>query len=182
MNDDQSPHSGSADGSVAGSVKPVHSVTTPPTLISDRNSVFMGPEGLRPGWGLLLFFFIFAGFRAIAFIGLQDLQPRSAVSAAHSQPARGEPAAVTETAGEILLYEGVGFSVVALTTWIMSRIEHRPIAQYGFWPKARLAPAYFFSGFAWGIAVLLSLLVGCTMETRPTRLRRPPRLSGAPAS
>ena len=55
-----------------------------------------------------------------------------------------------------LLVEGLNFLVVALISWIMSKIERRPVSVYGFGDQRKLP--HFFAGLGWGI-VCLSLLV-----------------------
>jgi hypothetical protein len=58
----------------------------------------------------------------------------------------------------VYLSDGAIFLVVLLITFLMSRIERRPMAAYGLdVPQHRISQ--FFAGLAWGVA-LLSLLVG----------------------
>jgi len=114
--------------------------STQPTL----HKVFIGKDGLRAGWGLLIFIAIFAaiGF-CVNFIGHKL-----------NVPALKPGSEITPRFG--LLVEGLNFLAVLLITWAMSKIERRPASVYGFGDKRKLP--HFFAGLAWGVACL-SLLV-----------------------
>ena len=117
-----------------------------PPQVSTLRKIFIGPDGLRAGWSLLIFVLI-AGFllRAVGFIA----------NKMHLLPPKGTPV------GEIspgfgFLAEIIPFIVIFVATWIMSRIEKRPNSIYGL-GGPRAVPL-FFSGLAWGVTCL-SLLV-----------------------
>jgi membrane protease YdiL (CAAX protease family) len=55
-----------------------------------------------------------------------------------------------------IIAEAVPFVLVVFVTWIMSKIERRPVSVYGLGDSRRIS--HFFSGLAWGI-VCLSLLI-----------------------
>ena len=119
----------------------------PPAKPSTVYNIFIGKDGLRAGWSLLIFIAIFA---VIAFcanrIGriLHPPPPKTA----------GPPKEVSPLLGFVA--EAVPFLITLLVTWIMSKIERRPISVYGFGDDRKLQ--HFFAGMAWGI-VCLSLLI-----------------------
>jgi len=114
--------------------------TQPPTL----HKIFIGKDGLRAGWSLLIFIAMIAAIvLSVNVIGhklhLSVPKPRAGIS-----PRFG------------FLFEAIPFLVVSLLTWIMSKIERRPVSVYGFGDSRKLS--HFFAGLAWGIACL-SLLI-----------------------
>lgn len=113
--------------------------------------VFFGKDGLRAGWSALLFVAIFVG---LAFL-------LSAISRLIMHHHRPNPNAPVSPAGTLL---GEVFSVilVLVATWIMSRIEKRKLAVYGYAGRAKLSR--FLYGFVWGF-VALSVLVTVLWQT-----------------
>jgi membrane protease YdiL (CAAX protease family) len=116
----------------------------PPAQPSTLRKIFLGKDGLRAGWSLLIFIAI---IRAIAFCA-NLIGHRLNVSA----PKPG--AEISPLLG--LLAEGIPFLLLFVVTWIMSKIEQRPNSVYGFSDDRKLA--HFLAGLAWGVACL-SLLV-----------------------
>jgi len=106
--------------------------------------LFFAPDGLRAGWALLAAVVIFIiVFQAIGyFLHLVHLAPH--------------PQSASPTPGAVLYSEGLLFLVVAIVTWIMSRIEGRPVSTYGLGGQRRLP--LLLTGAFWGL-LLLSLLV-----------------------
>lgn len=102
--------------------------------------IFIGDEGLRAGWGLLLFILLFAA-PVITVLHLLHLKNN-----------QNEPISPTF----LLSLEGLQFVWVVVVTWIMSKIEGRPMGVYGL--GGRRKAARFFAGFGWGV-IFLSLLV-----------------------
>ena len=84
--------------------------------------IFFGTEGLRAGWGLLIFLLLL--FAMLSVVSSPFLQFAGRRTSSSSSP---EP-------GTILLVEGLPAVLVLLCTWIMSRIEHRPMSCYGLAP------------------------------------------------
>ena len=118
--------------------------TAPPSTL---RKIFIGEDGLRAGWSLLIFIALFA---AVAFcintIG-HKLFP----------PAAKTPNASSEISlRDAFTSESVGLFVTLLVTWIMSKIERRPNSVYGLGDARKLS--HFFAGLGWGV-VCLSLLV-----------------------
>ena len=112
------------------------------------NTIFLGPDGLRAGWGLLIFLMLFMVLVTVA----------SAVTALifshlhHALPAAGS----MMNPGTVAFGEGLAAVVCILSTWIMAKIECRPFTAYGLAP-ARWLPR-LLAGLAWGFG-FLSLLV-----------------------
>jgi uncharacterized protein len=107
--------------------------------------IFIGAGGLRSGWGCLLF----AGFT----LGLTFLLQGLAAQWLSSLPAFMEE---ERTPGHLALDRALQWAAALLATWLMARLEKRPLPSYGFSAKnfARL----YVSGAAIGIAGL-SLLI-----------------------
>ena len=122
---------------------------TPPTL----RKIFIGKDGLRAGWSMLIFMALFAGLMYCAnLIGhkYRPPAPKSALPDSEISLRRG------------LISEAIPFLVVLLVTWIMAKIERRPVSVYGFGGSRRLP--YFLAGLAWGVTCL-SLLILTLVET-----------------
>jgi membrane protease YdiL (CAAX protease family) len=119
--------------------------------------IFIGADGIRAGWSLLIFAAIFLGLIfATSFLLQQFHDHRSGTrSAPHSQSQPKAPDAPI-SAEPVFLQEGLSLVCVVLATWLMAKIERRPVAAYGFRPQHSLRN--FIAGLAWGVA-LLSLLV-----------------------
>jgi membrane protease YdiL (CAAX protease family) len=101
--------------------------------------LFIGPNGLRAGWRLLLFLLI-AGI--IGFL-LSGLLPDAAHDLAPWSFIRGE---------------GIGFLSVVLAAAAMARIERRSFADYAL-PLRGAFGARFWFGALWGFAALSTLLL-----------------------
>jgi hypothetical protein len=130
----------------------------PPPPRFSAQYIFFGNEGLRTGWSLLLYLaLIVALFACVSLIASRlhhpgqtqqtKTQPASAATAIASKPIPLHLA---------LLGEGGQFLCVAIATWIMARIERRPVSAFGF--ARRRSLRNFLAGLAWGLA-FLSLLV-----------------------
>jgi len=110
-------------------------------------SIFVGADGLRAGWSLLIFIALMAAvLKGVSVIG----------NLLHLFPKPG--AAGTEFS---LAFAFVGESIPLLATlfvtWIMSRIEKRPNSVYGL-GGPRAVPN-FLAGLAWGFACLSVLVL-----------------------
>jgi uncharacterized protein len=114
---------------------------------SALHKVFIGPDGLRAGWGLLIFLALLgASFKGINAVG----------QLMHMAPKRrgGDDSPITLTF--LFIAETLPIIAMLLATWIMSKIERRPHSVYGLGGvrKSSLVSA----GFAWGTAFLSLLL------------------------
>ena len=137
---------------------------TPPR-ISRRNTLFFGPDGLRAGWGCLLFLFVLAvlGFVANVLAGMLIH---------HAHPMRGAPVA----AKWLLLSESISLGAVVAATLVMARYEHRSLRSYGLAAVAVLPRAVggWIAGFA-----AISALVGALWAAHLLALGRPTLPAGA---
>jgi uncharacterized protein len=115
-------------------------------------NVFIGADGLRAGWSLLLFIALMAALlRGVNAIGhLMHLAP----------PKSGDDAAATPTF--LFIAESLPLLATLFVTWIMSKIERRPNSVYGLGGTRKLP--HFFAGLAWGVTCL-SLLVFALWKT-----------------
>jgi len=112
--------------------------------------VFFNSRGLRAGWRLIIFMGILAALGISAFALIQVFT--RAVRASRE-------AAAATTPDRILLGEMLSFLVVALATWIMSRIERRAMDVYGL-PLRPSSWSNFFTGYVcWGFLPLTLLLL-----------------------
>ncbi len=113
------------------------------------HTILFGPDGLRSGWGILLFLALFAAFLAAVGFVRHLIHPHAAKTAAS--------AILTP---RIAFYgELTPFLAICLATWIMAKIERRPFATYGFgFTDSRRNVPLLLAGLLWG-TVFLSLLV-----------------------
>jgi membrane protease YdiL (CAAX protease family) len=109
-----------------------------------RYNMIRGPNGLRAGWRLLIFFAILLplGYAANRIID-SIMQARNAD-------------VFTPLGGTIIL--GGLASTLLLTAWIMGRIEGRSLADYGL-PWRRALCLQFWQGAAFSFASLTALLL-----------------------
>lgn len=113
---------------------------------SRLHNAFIGPFGLRAGWGALLFVILFAAIFAGCGYGAHALF--------HLQ----RPAHLAEMTPQLTSIGELIQIVAALgATWIMSRLEHRRFAAYGF--SGSQSVSLFARGLAIGFCGL-SVLVG----------------------
>jgi len=117
----------------------------PPTQPPAFRKVFIGKNGLRAGWSLLIFLALLA---ALLF-GVNVIGHKL-----HPPVRRATNAEISATFN--FIGESIPFLAVLLVTWIMSKIERRPNSVYGLGGKRKLP--HFLAGLAWGVTCL-SLLV-----------------------
>ncbi len=114
---------------------------------SALQKIFLGPDGLRAGWRLAIFVFMYLVFSGVTFTVMFHFQGR-----------RG-PAKVTELTPTLLLIsEGIGFGAVLLGSFVMSRIERRKMGVYGL-PLRKALGRNFWVGCLWGFGALTALLL-----------------------
>jgi membrane protease YdiL (CAAX protease family) len=117
-----------------------------PPQASVLRKIFIGSDGLRAGWSLLIF---------ILIVGLLLRGVSMMADRMHLLPPKGAPM------GEIppifgFFADALPFLMTFVATWIMSKIEKRPNSVYGLGGQRALPN--FFGGLAWGVTCL-SLLV-----------------------
>ncbi len=103
--------------------------------------LFIGPEGLRPGWGFVLYVaLVFAMVMAVRFL-MNPITHR-----------------LKGTVWQFLALEMIFLTCSGLPALVMSRIEKRPFGDYGLTVRGAFG-ARFASGVVWGFAAL-SILLG----------------------
>ena len=107
-------------------------------------NLFFGPNGLRAGWRLLLFFAILYVFYSVPAFVIRLI-------------AHGRIARTAITTERLLLGEGLLFASVLAASWVMARIEGRRLADYGL-PVKQLFKAKFWIGTVIGFVSLSALL------------------------
>jgi membrane protease YdiL (CAAX protease family) len=122
---------------------------------STLRNIFIGKDGLRAGWSLLIFIAIVAAFVFLVNVIGHKLFPPAAKTAKAASDTAVTPRA-------FFISESLPLLVTLLVTWIMSKIERRPNSVYGFGGRRRLP--HFFAGLAWGV-VCISLLVSTLWKT-----------------
>lgn len=122
--------------SPGGGTDPSFAAATAPSYI---DTLFRGPEGLRPGWGL--------AFYVIAFLFLQQ----AAVQAAWARDLgySGLWSGLLEKIGNFL--------AASIPAVVLSRIERRPWSTYGL-PLRQAFGRSFWAGALWGF-LAMSLLI-----------------------
>jgi uncharacterized protein len=135
----------------AETIPPAESST--PAQPSTLRKIFIGKDGLRAVWSLLIFIAIFAAIVFCVNVIAHKFFP-------HAPKA---PNAASEASPRFLfIAEGIPFLVTAFVTWVMSKIERRPNSVYGLGDSRKLA--HFFAGLAWGL-ICLSLLIFTLVKT-----------------
>jgi uncharacterized protein len=129
----------------------------PPPHFTARN-VFVGADGLRAGWSILLFVALFVALLAAFGALLVAVQKHPTVQL---QTHSGTPTAPM-TPQFIYVEEGTPLLATLIATWIMARIERRQFTTYGLRPRNGLRN--FCAGLGWGVA-LLSLLIAILRAT-----------------
>ena len=104
------------------------------------SSMFMGPDGLRSGWSLLLYLGMVVAMVVFALRGL-------------SKPLR----ALKDSVWQPLVQEALLAMVAFLPALVMARIEKRNFGAYGL-PSAQAFGRRFFAGLLWGFSALTVLL------------------------
>lgn len=126
---------------------------SPATGPSALRHIFIGTDGLRSGWSLLIFITFFAAMMfAMNIIGHK----------LHPSPHKAPSAAGTFSLTSNYINESIPLAVLLLLTWIMSKIERRPTSIYGLGGTRKLP--HFLAGLAWGVACL-SLLIFTLWKT-----------------
>jgi CAAX protease family protein len=114
---------------------------------STLRKIFIGKDGLRAGWSILIFIAILA---ALLFCANRIAHK------IHPPPPGGPQTGLEIPPTALAMAEAVPFLIVFLVTWIMSKIERRPNSVYGLGGSRKAA--LFLAGLVWGI-ICLSLLI-----------------------
>jgi membrane protease YdiL (CAAX protease family) len=106
--------------------------------------IFCGPQGLRAGWGLLLYVALAQGLGALLYLLLKATT--------------GLPDHIDFRPLPIALGEGVQLLLALAALAVLSRVERRPFAAYGV-ALRRAFGARFWEGALWGL-LSISAVVG----------------------
>jgi membrane protease YdiL (CAAX protease family) len=122
---------------------PEPSLTPAAARDNQLQSIFIGPQGLRAGWRLLIFLAI------VLVLG-------GAVSLLQARLIRRLGSGFSPT--NVIIGETLLFGVVLIATAIMGRFERRSLADYGL-PARQVLRKQFWTGALWGF-VMVSIIVG----------------------
>jgi uncharacterized protein len=118
--------------------------------IEDRIArLFAGPQGIRAGWRWLIFLAILIGCAALLVVVCV------AVGLLHLRA--GQQAAQMLTASNAALQEVIFVISMFVATVIMSKIENRPMGQYGL-PLRQAFGRLFWQGIVWGFVAITATL------------------------
>jgi uncharacterized protein len=125
----------------AGLPSPPIPLSSPSTLADRTHRIFVGPEGLRPGWRI----FLYLGMGIVLFLLVASL---ASVIPAHR-------------AGRLwrTMYIEAALALSCLVpAYVMAAIEKRPFSSYGF-VRGRGGNRLFGLGVLWGILALSALML-----------------------
>ena len=126
---------------------------------SGLKSIFVGRNGLRAGWRLL----IFTAGLIVAFLGFSQLFKLWLAFAKHTVAAGRAPVELLSLPVQQGVFDLLAFGVVLLLSWLMSRIEGRSVGAYGL-PLSR--PAASLRRLASGLVVGFLLIFGILLILR----------------
>ncbi len=107
--------------------------------------IFIGADGLRAGWSLLIFILLLAG----VLFGVSKI-----AQIIHPPTHTHNPEIPWQL---MLINEVIPFLAIVLLTWVMSKIERRPNSVYGLGGNRKAS--LFFAGMGWGLACLSLLFL-----------------------
>jgi uncharacterized protein len=126
---------------------PAQESAPPPPAASLGSRIFLGPNGLRAGWRLLIFTLLLVGFSAAPF-----------VLPAFRRMAKSMQSGGPFTPSLAIWSEIVNVAAAFLAAWIMSLIEKRSFADYGL-PWNQAFGKKFQLGLPIGFLMLTALLI-----------------------
>jgi uncharacterized protein len=123
--------------------------STATTTSGNWKRVFIGAEGVRAGWRVLIFIALVATFATAAHFSLNPLL--------HNRLPQGF------TVTTVVVSELVQFGIVLIASLIMGRFERRTLGDYGL-PFRLMFRRQFWTGALWGF-VMLSFIVALMAVT-----------------
>jgi membrane protease YdiL (CAAX protease family) len=111
--------------------------------------IFLGPNGIRAGWRFLIAIALFLVFALAIQAVMKHIPPLEAWRHAQSKTAF--------TPGIVILAEGVSVLSLVLAVLVMTFIEKRTFADYG-WPGRDAFGKRFWQGVPYGFAMLTVLM------------------------
>jgi membrane protease YdiL (CAAX protease family) len=121
----------------------------PASLATVRRSIFIGSQGLRAGWRLLVFVLLVVALGGAASVVLRKFAGSMGTDF---------------SIGNVVLSELVQFGIVLIASLLMGRFERRTIGDYGL-PFRLAFQRQFWTGALWGFA-MLSIIVALMAATR----------------
>jgi uncharacterized protein len=121
-----------------------HDPQTPPADSTSKR-IFIGPNGLRAGWRLLIFMAIITAMSAVARMILRRFFP-TALDPAQLTPMR------------IIAPDLLVCFILAVAAWVMSKIEGRRLGQYGL-PRSETLGKNFRVGLLIGLLATSSTVL-----------------------
>jgi len=113
---------------------------------SGLRKIFVGPNGIRAGWRLLIFLAVVAVLNVCLGLALRLLHVNRAPNAATLEPF------------QLFVLEGTIFLFACIATAIMARIEHRKLGEYGL-PFRSGMGKHFWEGTVWGFLAISGTLL-----------------------
>jgi uncharacterized protein len=129
---------------------PGNEMAPPAPVPSLGSKIFLGPNGLRAGWRMLIFVGLFAVLLLLMQAGLKHIRPLETWR--HAQP-KG-----MFTPGIMLLAEGIAALSLALAALVMTFIEKKSFADYGL-PGKEAFGKRFWQGVPYGFVMMTLLMV-----------------------
>ena len=117
-------------------------------------TAFMGPNGLRAGWRLLVYLLLAFVLRRSATFVIQHISPIRDWLASQS--------AAVIAAGPLVFGEIVSFLVVLIPALVMTKIEKRPFGEYGL-PVETAFGKKFWQGIPFGFAMMTLLIISISL-------------------
>jgi membrane protease YdiL (CAAX protease family) len=138
------------DGETSGLPTPAGELYPAATQPSAMRNIFMGPNGIRAGWRLLLFICIFLACTQAEGFVLHHIPAVSAWFKAQDQNVLTAPTQI--------FLEGVALFALVVAAGVMALIEKRTFADY-YLPLNQFLGKRFWQGVPYGFAMLSLLLV-----------------------
>jgi uncharacterized protein len=139
-----------ADLSPTGSLSPAGETSAVLPRPSVIHTIFLGPNGIRAGWRLLIFILLFMALGRGLNFGLRHIPALRAFTQA-------QPKGVF-TASGLIFSEGLTAFLLAVSALVMTKIEKRTFADY-YLPLREAFGKRFWQGIPYGLAMLTLLLV-----------------------
>src|ERR1700723_1396714 len=138
------------NGDTSGLPAPAEELHPAAEQRSEMENIFMGPNGMRAGWGLLLFVCIFLTCTKVEGVVIHHIHPVSAWFQAQDH--------TVMTAPTQIFLEGIALFALLVAAGVMALIEKRTYADY-YLPMNEFLGKRFWQGVPYGFA-MLSLALG----------------------
>jgi membrane protease YdiL (CAAX protease family) len=139
----------------------IYTLPSAPPMRASSGGVFFGPFGMRAGWSIAIWIFLYAVITVIVSIVSVGASGHGRELMAARAQARAHPGGPTPTLHLdfvpllVIVQDGLTFLALLGVCWFFSRGERRPLASYGI-GRHRLSDV--LPGALWGL-LMLSLVV-----------------------